>query len=218
MSIKRIFTALMLCVSVVGLFSCNTSEDEPLPNEPGDNIENEGGDDEGDKNEGEMKTLIVYFSFTAGNTKSIAEKIHKEIGGDIERLETAVPYPDDYDEAVSQGQQEVSSGYKPELKPLNVDVKDYDRIIVGTPTWWYKMSPAVLSFLSSTDFTGKTVVPFMTNSGWPGTVIEDMTTVAEGNGATVENAHEFRFSSNSSHYDQMVTSQEELDEWIESLK
>lgn len=208
MSIKRIITALMLCVSVAGLFSCSSSEDEPLLDAPGDNIENEG----------EMKTLIVYFSFTAGNTKSIAEKIQGEIGGDIERLETAIPYPDDYNAAVSQGQQEVSSGYKPELKPLGVDVKDYDRIIVGTPTWWYKMSPAVLSFLSSTDFTGKTVVPFMTNSGWPGTVIEDMTTVAEGNGAKVENAHEFRFSSNSEHYDQMVTSQEELDEWIESLK
>ncbi len=208
MSIKRIFAALILCVSVAGLFSCSSSEDEPLPDDPSDNIENEG----------EMKTLIVYFSFTAGNTKSIAEKIQGEIGGDIERLETAIPYPDDYNAAVSQGQQEVSSGYKPELKPLGVDVKDYDRIIVGTPTWWYKMSPAVLSFLSSTDFTGKTVIPFMTNSGWPGTVIEDMTTVAEGNGAKVENAHEFRFSSNSEHYDQMVTSQEELDEWIESLK
>lgn len=58
----------------------------------------------------------------------------------------------------------------------------------------------------------------MTNSGWPGTVIEDMTTIAEENGAKVENAHEFRFSSNSEHYDQMVTSQEELDDWIESLK
>lgn len=208
MSIKRIFAALTLCVSVAGLFSCSSSEDEPLPDAPGDNIENEG----------EMKTLIVYFSFTAGNTKSIAEKIQGEIGGDIERLETAIPYPDDYNAAVSQGQQEVSSGYKPELKPLSVDVKDYDRIIVGTPTWWHKMSPAVLSFLSSTDFTGKIVVPFMTNSGWPGTVIEDMTTIAEENGAKVENAHEFRFSSNSEHYDQMVTSQEELDDWIESLK
>lgn len=208
MSIKRIFTALMLCVSMSGLFSCSSSEEELLPDDTGDKVENEG----------EMKTLIVYFSFTAGNTKSIAEKIQGEIGGDIERLETAIPYPEDYNAAVSQGQQEVSSGYKPELKPLSVDIKDYDRIIVGTPTWWYKMSPAVLSFLSSTDFTGKTVVPFMTNSGWPGTVIEDMTTVAEGNGAKVENAHEFRFSSNSEHYDQMVTSQEELDKWIESLK
>lgn len=38
-----------------------------------------------------MKTIIVYFSFTAGNTKRIAEKIQSVIGGDLIRLETVVP-------------------------------------------------------------------------------------------------------------------------------
>lgn len=166
----------------------------------------------------DMKTLIVYFSFTAGNTKSIAEKIQKEIGGDIVRLETVKPYPKDYETAVSQGQREVERGYKPELKPLGVNLKDYNRIIVGSPTWWYKMAPAVLSFLSSNDFSGKVVIPFMTNAGWPGTVIKDMTAEAKRHGATVSNAHEFRFSSNSVHYDKMETPESELTQWINQLK
>lgn len=166
----------------------------------------------------DMKTLIVYFSFTAGNTKSIAEKIQKEVGGDIVRLETAKPYPQDYETAVSQGQREVEHGYKPELKPLGVDLKDYDRIIIGSPTWWYKMAPAVLTFLSSNDFSGKEVVPFMTNAGWPGTVIKDMTAEAKRQGATVSNPHEFRFSSNSAHYDKMETPESELTQWINQLK
>lgn len=51
----------------------------------------------------DMKTLIVYYSFTAGNTKRIAEKIQSAIGGDLVRLETVVPYPTDYENAVSQG-------------------------------------------------------------------------------------------------------------------
>ena len=42
------------------------------------------------------------------------------------------------------------------------------------PTWWYTMAPAVLTFLTTNDFTGKTVIPFMTNGGWPGHVIKDM--------------------------------------------
>ncbi len=165
----------------------------------------------------DMKTLIVYFSFTAGNTKSIAEKIQKEIGGDIVRLETVKPYPKDYEAAVSQGQREVERGYKPELKPLGVDLKDYDRIIVGSPTWWYKMAPAVLTFLSSNDFTGKVVIPFMTNAGWPGTVIKDMTELVRKNGAKVENAHEFKFSSDERHYDRMETPETELTRWIDLL-
>ena len=94
-----------------------------------------------------MKTLTVYYSFTAGNTKRIAERVQQAIGGDIVRLETVKPYPSDYQETVSQGNEEVKRGYKPALKPLGVDINDYDRIIVGTPTWWYKMVPAVLSFL-----------------------------------------------------------------------
>lgn len=170
------------------------------------------------KDESNMKTLTVYFSFTAGNTKRIAEKVHSAVGGDIVRLETVKPYPINYEQAVSQGDDEVKRGYKPELKPLGVDLSKYDRIIIGTPTWWYHMSPAVLSFLSSNDFTGKTVVPFMTNAGWPGSVIKDMTALAKKQGAKVENGHEFRFSSNDKHYDMMETSEKELDEWIESLK
>lgn len=165
-----------------------------------------------------MKTMIVYFSFTAGNTKSIAERIRQTTGGDLVRLETVRPYPADYEAAVSQGRKEVERGDKPELKPLGVKVEDYDRIIVGTPAWWYRMSPAVLSFLSSNDFNGKTVVPFMTDAGWPGTVIKDMTAIAKQHGAHVENAHEFRFSSNSAHYDRMETSAGELRQWIESLE
>lgn len=165
-----------------------------------------------------MKTLVVYFSYTIGNTKGIAERVHNAVGGDIVRLETVIPYSDNYDEVVKQGQREVESGHKPELKPLGVDVQDYDRIIVGTPTWWYKMSPAVLSFLSGNDFTDKTVVLFSTNAGWPGTAIKDMTAVAERNGANVADGHEFKFSSDEKSFDKMVTSEEELNEWIEGLK
>lgn len=165
-----------------------------------------------------MKTLTVYFSYTAGNTKRIAGKVHEAVGGDIIKLEPVAPYPADYDTTVSQGEEEVDRGYRPRLKPLDVDVADYDRIIVGTPTWWYKMAPVVLSFLGGNDFTGKVVVPFMTNAGWPGSVLEDMAGLAERKGATVQHAHAFRFSSNEKHFDRMETSEEELEQWINSLK
>lgn len=45
------------------------------------------------------------------------------------------PYEGSYDDVVRQGQEEVERGYKPALKPLGVDVKNYNRIIVGSPTW-----------------------------------------------------------------------------------
>lgn len=164
------------------------------------------------------KTLVVYYSYTHGNTKGIAERVQKALGADIVRLETVAPYPADAEEMDKQVRKEVKEGAKPSLKPLGVDLNDYDRVIVGTPTWWYKMAPAVLSFLSANDFKGKTVVPFMTNAGWPGTVIKDMSAAAEKNGATVSNAREFKFSSETGKQNRMDTTEEELVKWIDSLK
>ena len=203
---RRIFSILAICMACAALTvagnSCGTT---PQKNT---NV----------KSDNKMKTLIVYFSYTAGNTKRIAERVQNAIGGDIVSLEPVKPYSSDYNTVVSQGQEEVNRGYKPELKPLGVDLKDYDRIIVGTPTWWYKMAPVVLSFLSGNDFSGKIVVPFMTNAGWPGSVIKDMTAAAQKNGAKVEHPHEFKFSSNEKHFDRMDTSEKVLDQWIEDLK
>ena len=100
--------------------------------------------------------------------------------GDLVRLDTAVPYSGSYNDVVDQGQREVNAGFEPELKPLSVNVADYDVIAVGTPTWWYTMAPAVKTFLHGQNFAGKTVVPFMTNGGWPGRVINDMKAACPG--------------------------------------
>lgn len=164
------------------------------------------------------KTLVVYFSYTAGNTKKIAEKVGKALGADIVALEPEVAYSKDYDKVVEQGEEEVKRGYRPKLKPLGVNLGEYSRVIVGSPTWWYAPAPPVMSFLYGSDLHGKTVVPFMTNAGWPGHVIKDMTKAAEHSGARVENSHEFRFSPSTGHRNEMTTPESELDEWIASLE
>lgn len=126
------------------------------------------------------KILIAYFSWS-GNTKAIAEKIQAQTGGDIFRIETAVPYPKDYNEAaygVAKKQHE--EGTKPELKD-NGDVSGYDIIFVGTPAWWYEMAPAVKTFLSKNNFEGKIIVPFITHGGGGKyTIAEDMAKLAKG--------------------------------------
>ena len=126
------------------------------------------------------KTLTVYYSWSNGNTERIAKMLHDKIGGDIVKIDTVVPYEGSYEDVVNQGQEEVNRGYEPKIKPLGVNISDYDVIALGTPTWWYTMAPAVRTFLHGNSFEGKTVIPFMTNGGWPGHVIKDMKALCKG--------------------------------------
>ncbi len=159
------------------------------------------------------KLLIVYYSWTNGNTERIARKLKKVSGADMARIETVIPYSGSYDEVVKQGQDEVNRGYQPEIVPLPVSVKDYDVIAVGTPTWWYTMAPAVLSFVKTQDFNGKTVIPFMTNGGWPGHVIRDIKRECAG----ADFLYEMEVKFDSSGGDHLETSETDIDAWAESV-
>lgn len=119
------------------------------------------------------RMLIAFYTWSNGNTERIARMLQRGTGGDIVQIETAVPYSGSYDDVVRQGQAEVQRGYGPEIKPLDIEIRNYDVVAVGTPTWWYTMAPAVLTFLHQRDWRGKTVVPFQTHGGWPGHVRRD---------------------------------------------
>lgn len=160
------------------------------------------------------KILVLYYSWSNGNTKRIAKKVADEFQADLCSIDTVKPYPKDYNTTVNQGQEEVEAHVKPEIKKLEKDIKDYDTIILGTPTWWYTMAPAVLTFLSNNDFTNKTVVCFQTHGGWPGHALEDMETLCKG--ANCQYSYAIQFDSNGK--DHLVTQESEIEAWIKQLK
>lgn len=160
------------------------------------------------------KMLIVYYSVSNGNTKQIAERLQKAVGADIARIETVTPYSGSYNDIVNQGQREVDQGYQPAIKPLSINLADYDVIAVGTPTWWYTMAPAVLTFLNSCDWQGKTVIPFQTHGGWPGHVMKDIKNICKG--AVFRHEMEVQFDSTGGA--ELVTSEKSIETWIEQVK
>ncbi len=50
------------------------------------------------------KQLIIYYSWSCGNTKRIAEMLKGKTNADIERIDTVVPYKGSYNDVVEQGQ------------------------------------------------------------------------------------------------------------------
>ena len=103
--------------------------------------------DDGTKTGGLMdkKILISYFSW-GGNTRSIAQKIHAQTGGDIFEIKPVTPYPNDYNEtAYGIAKEQKDKGIHPPIN--NIDAAPYDVIFVGTPAWGYTMAPPVMTFL-----------------------------------------------------------------------
>jgi flavodoxin len=49
----------------------------------------------------EEKILVAYFSHS-GNTRAIADRIHKNVGGDVFEIQAVEPYPRDYDAVVKR--------------------------------------------------------------------------------------------------------------------
>ncbi len=160
------------------------------------------------------RMLIVYYSVSNGNTKRIAKRLQETTGADIVRIETVKPYSGSYNDIVEQGQQEVNRGYQPKLKPLAVNPADYDVIAVGTPTWWYTMAPAVLTFLKSCNWKGKTVIPFQTHGGWPGHVIKDIKNICKG----AAFSHEMEIQFDSTGGAELITANDRIDAWTGQIR
>lgn len=156
-----------------------------------------------------MKPLVIYYSYR-GNTKSIVDMIQKKIDADVLRIETVVPYGSNYNQVVNQGQDEVNRGYCPKIKPVDVNLDQYDTIILGTPVWWYTFAPAMHTFLKSQDWKGKTIYPFATNGGWIGHTFEDFQSACQG--ADVKKGMNIRFDETT-----LRTSKKDIEKWIDTI-
>ena len=152
-----------------------------------------------------MKTLIVYYSYT-NNTEKVAKKIAELKKYDILKLEPLVDYSTDYQKVVDEEEAKMDSEEIVELKPINVDLNQYDRIILGTPVWWYTMAPVVRSFLSSNNLNGKKVIAFITNGGWLGHTVNDIKKYCE-----VGSYINLKFNGDK------IQDEKSLSDWINSL-
>jgi flavodoxin len=161
-----------------------------------------------DANNGSKKVLITYYSHS-GNTRELANLIHKRIGGDIVETQTVDPYPDNYDALTRQAKQELDSGYKPTLKRKVENVSDYDLIFIGSPNWWNTIAPPIMTLLSEHNLSGKTIVPFITHEGGGlGRSVEDITKLCPN--SRILNGLAVRGRS-------AKTAQNQVSEWLRSV-
>ena len=120
-----------------------------------------------------MKTLVIYYSY-GHHTRDVAEMIEDRLSCDIEEILPVKPYTAIYQDLVNATENNREIRKTPDIRPLKVDINNYDRIIIGTPVWWYTMAEPVRTFLMENDFSGKEILVYATDAGWIGTTFSDM--------------------------------------------
>ena len=117
-----------------------------------------------DSQSANTKVLIIYYTYS-GNTGKVAQEIHKIVGGDMVKINPLEPYPSNYNAVVEQAKQELHTGYKPKIRVSVNNIASYDTVFVGSPNWWHTIAPPVITLLSESDMSGKTIIPFITHGG-----------------------------------------------------
>ncbi|WP_375749188.1 flavodoxin [Vibrio sp. HN007] len=110
------------------------------------------------------KILILYFSQT-GRTRYLANEVHRRTGGQMVEIKTVIPYKGTYDELTVIAKAEQRRKYRPDLATAIPDLAQFDTVLLGFPTWWSTMPMAMFTLLEQYDFSGKTLIPFVTHGG-----------------------------------------------------
>ena len=107
-----------------------------------------------------MKTSIIYHSYT-GVTRGIAEKIQKACGGDLIEVKLKQNYSSIT--AYTLGCYRAMKEECDPIEPETIDVSSSDLIVIGTPVWAFKATPAINAAIAALrGCDGKKAVIFAT--------------------------------------------------------
>ncbi|MFP3880183.1 MAG: flavodoxin family protein [Dehalococcoidia bacterium] len=110
-----------------------------------------------------IKSLVVYYSLT-GRTKLVPQVIAGALDATLVEIKEKKPRKlgpllyliGGFGAMTNRGTQ---------IRPVDVDVKQYERIFIGSPIWASRPVPAINSFIYQTNFEGRHVVPFFIMGG-----------------------------------------------------
>lgn len=100
------------------------------------------------------KTLVAYYSYT-GNVETIVNELKTQLSADVIEVEPAEEGIDYAANGYEKGSALIAAikanptdaNSYPAIKPLNVNLAQYDNIIIAAPLWWSQMAAPMQTFL-----------------------------------------------------------------------
>ncbi|MFD1537822.1 flavodoxin [Nonomuraea guangzhouensis] len=119
--------------------------------------------------------LLVYFSrpgenyhyggrrtLKVGNTQVLAQMISRRLDCDTYRIQSADPYPDDYEQTVARNVQEQNTDARPAIAGALPDLGPYQMVLLASPVWNVRAPMIMTTLTEQLDFTGQTIHPLTT--------------------------------------------------------
>jgi DNA-binding transcriptional ArsR family regulator len=117
----------------------------------------------------DLKACVIFYSLT-GVTRGIAEGIRNSSGCDLIEVKTCTEYSTFT--AYTTGVLRSRKGACDAIVPDEIDVSQYDLLIIGTPVWAWKPAPAINAAVRALrGCEGKMAVVFVTCHDQPGEAI-----------------------------------------------
>ena len=158
---KKYLYSLFIAFVAVGLSACSPDDNEPdeqgteIPDAPDNpNNSNEPADPDNPNPNPTGKTLIAYYSYT-NNVERIVIELRSQIEADVVEIEPAQKGLDYAANNYALGTQLLNaiqanpndaSSY-PAIDKVEVDMTQYDMVIIATPLWWSQMAAPFQTFL-----------------------------------------------------------------------
>jgi len=109
---------------------------------------------------GRMKSLVVYYSLT-GKTKLVSQVIAEALNATLLEIKETKPRKPGLFVYLTGGFAAITNrGSK--INPIDVDLKQHETILIGSPIWASRPAPAINSFIYKADFEGRRIIPFFT--------------------------------------------------------
>jgi flavodoxin len=110
-----------------------------------------------------VKPLVVYYSLT-GKTKLVAQVIAEALNATLVEIKEKKPRKLGPFVYLTGGFAAIMN-WGSKINSIDVDLKQYERIFIGSPIWGSRPTPAINSFIYQTNFEGRSIIPFFTMGG-----------------------------------------------------
>ena len=121
-----------------------------------------------------MKPVVLFYSFS-GRTRRVAGILARHLGAPAIEIKTKEPIRHPYGVGFLNRIKERT----PEIV-VGADLDAFDTFYIGGPTWYWTVTPPILTLLHTRSFAGKTVVPFCTNDSQPGNFLSRVAELCPG--------------------------------------